>query len=214
MYSNPKMVGKVVFYIADYLIIAVTVYLIYLYLPLGQAWWSFKANSVTTAVPNPTAEVKELAPVVTNKEFKIAIPRILASAKVVVNVDPFNSDNYLTVLKNGDVAQAKGSNLPGGGRGKTTYLFAHSTEQGLNMVRVNSVFYLLGELKNGDDMWVEYQGNRYLYKVYDKKVVKASEIQYLTYTDPGKEVLILQTCWPIGTDWNRLLVFGELVPVE
>ena len=41
------------------------------------------------------------------------------------------------------------------------------------------------------------------------KIVTAKEFEYLTYSDSNKEVLILQTCWPIGTNWKRLLVFAQ-----
>ena len=79
------------------------------------------------------------------------------------------------------------------------------------MTRKNSVFYLLGELGQNDLVYVKYGGETYIYKVYMQKVVNASEIQYINYIDKTREVLILQTCWPIGTDWKRLLVFAERI---
>ena len=92
-----------------------------------------------------------------------------------------------------------------------TYIFAHSTQQGWSAVRKNAVFYLLGELKTGDEILVNYHGTSYTYQVYKQVVAPATAIEYLRFTDPNEETLILQTCWPIGTDWKRLLVFAKRV---
>ena len=135
----------------------------------------------------------------------------MAKSMVVPNVSPFDKTEYLKVLESNVVAQAKDTDLPGEGLGKMTYIFAHSTQQGIDMVRKNAVFYLLGQLGNEDTFSIKYMGNTYIYSVYDKKVVAANEIEYLKYSDVEKEVVILQTCWPIGTDWKRLLIFGERI---
>ena len=135
----------------------------------------------------------------------------MAKSMVVPNVAPFDKTEYLKVLESNVVAQAKDTDLPGEGLGKMTYIFAHSTQQGIDMVRKNAVFYLLGQLGNEDTFSIKYMGNTYIYSVYDKKVVAANEIEYLKYSDVEKEVVILQTCWPIGTDWKRLLIFGERI---
>jgi LPXTG-site transpeptidase (sortase) family protein len=97
------------------------------------------------------------------------------------------------------------------GVNNTTYIFAHSTQQSLDMVRKNSVFYLLDELVNNDLVYIKYSGNFYKYRVYDKKVISSKETEYLNFKEDNKELLILQTCWPIGTNWKRLLVFAERI---
>lgn len=153
---------------------------------------------------------KEIETKVLVEEFSIRIPRILAFAKVKTNVSPFDKKEYLPILEQGVIAHAKNSALPGQ-KDKAMYLFAHSTSQGLQMVRKNSVFYLLGELKTDDPIFINYDGQVYGYKVYAQKIVKASDVEYLDYREEGKEILILQTCWPLGTDWKRLLIFAERI---
>jgi LPXTG-site transpeptidase (sortase) family protein len=66
-------------------------------------------------------------------------------------------------------------------------------------------------LKNNDPIFIIYDGQVYAYKVYNQKVVEAKEVEYLAYGENGKEILILQTCWPLGTDWKRLLIFAERI---
>ena len=135
----------------------------------------------------------------------------MAKSEVAQGVSPYDPAIYRSILSQGKVAQSSTSSNPGDGNGKSTYIFAHSSEQGISMVRNNAVFYLLGELKNGDEIVINYHGKMLNYSVYQKKIVPSSDIEYLHYGEPDKEVLILQTCWPIGTDWKRLLVFAQLV---
>jgi LPXTG-site transpeptidase (sortase) family protein len=117
----------------------------------------------------------------------------------------------MTILKKGVIAQAEGSAFPGDGNGKTMFFFAHSSEQGILDARENPVFYLLGNMEENDDILINYKGEIFTYKVYTKKITGAKEIYYLNYSENDKEVLILQTCWPIGTNWQRLLVFAKRI---
>jgi LPXTG-site transpeptidase (sortase) family protein len=181
-----------------------------LYYPLSRALVRFRINQNKTTTNEKVIAIPTGNPQL-NKEYSLTVPKIMAYAKIIPNVSPYNRDEYIKVLSDNVVAQIKGSADPGSGKGKSIYIFAHSTQQGFRMVVKNAVFYLLGELKNGDFIYVNKYGKVYTYEVYKQQIVKADEIKYLTYTEPDKEILILQTCWPIGTDWNRLLIFSQLV---
>jgi sortase A len=109
-------------------------------------------------------------------------------------------------LKKG-VAHARGSVFPG--EEGNTYIFAHSTDAFYNVGVYNAVFYLLGKLKPGDEIDVFYKGKLYIYKVYEVKVVEASELKYLG-KQKEKSTLTLQTCYPPGTTLKRLIVLAEL----
>src|SRR5262249_41872912 len=93
----------------------------------------------------------------------------------------------------------------------TTYLFAHSTDSFWNVGRYNAVFYLLKDLKVGDDIIVFFQNRRYNYKVTETKIVDPSEVSLLTKAQQSDEQLVLQTCWPPGTTWKRQLVIAKPV---
>lgn len=138
--------------------------------------------------------------------FSIVIPKIGASASIIANVDPSNEPEYLAALQKG-VAHAKGSAFPG--YGKNIYLFAHSTDNWWNVGRYNAVFYLLKELEKGDDISLFFVDRRYNYVVYDKKIVDPSDVSNLSAYSSQGENLVMQTCWPPGTTWKRLLVFAK-----
>lgn len=139
-------------------------------------------------------------------DFSIVIPKIGASAKVFPNVDPSNEEEFLPILMQG-VAHAKGTVFPG--HTGNTYLFAHSTDNFWDVGRYNAIFYLLKDLKPGDEVIMFFQGKRHDYIVNDSKVVDASNVDSIVNAQSsGVEQLILQTCWPPGTTWQRLLVFA------
>ena len=195
---------KTVFYIANMLLILAVLYGGYIYTPLLSAIFNYKFSK------SGTDNYKIIGNNNTG-EYIIQIPKILAYSRVIENVSPFDQAEYDRVLRNNVVAQAKGTNYPGSGKGNSTYIFAHSTNNNLGMLRSNAVFYLLGELQNDDIVYINYRNEEIKYKVFEKKVVPAKDLDYLNYHDQNKEVLILQTCWPIGTDWNRLLILAERI---
>jgi len=206
LYSNPPKPKRIIFYIGTMVTLIGFIYLGYLYTPLIKSVIVYKFNFNQKNIVNEIA----LNEVVDN-EFFVSIPKISAKSNIIANVSPYNKEEYLSVLSKDEVAHSETSSLPGMGKNSTTYLFAHSTQQSFDTVRKNSVFYLLGELNTGDSINVKYNGIVYVYKVYDKKIISYKEAEYLTYKDDNREVLILQTCWPIGTNWKRLLVFAEKI---
>lgn len=140
-------------------------------------------------------------------QFSIIIPKIGASAKVFPNVDPSNEKEFLPILLKG-VAHARGTVFPG--QKGNIYMFAHSTDNFWDVGRYNAVFYLLKDLKPGDEVVIFFQNKRHDYIVKNTKIVSPSDISYIMNAQKqGKEQLILQTCWPPGTTLQRLLVFAE-----
>lgn len=142
-----------------------------------------------------------------DSQFSLIIPKIGLNSGVTANVPAGDKDQYQTILKQG-VAHAAGSFLPG--ENGSIYLFGHSTDYIWNITRLNAVFYLLKELKPEDQINIFYQDERFVYQVVDKKIVSAKELNFLKPQN-GKEIVILQTCWPPGTLWKRLVVTAQKV---
>lgn len=146
---------------------------------------------------------KEQILVPSDTSFSITIPKIGASAKVYPNIDPENSSEFVPVLQKG-IAHAKGSVFPG--FAGNVYLFAHSTDNWWNVGRYNAIFYLLKNLTRGDSIVVFFENRRYDYIVDEVLVVDARDTQFISRPQVGQEKLVLQTCWPPGTTWKRLVV--------
>jgi LPXTG-site transpeptidase (sortase) family protein len=216
IFSNPGGVKRYIFYVSNLLVLGAVGLIIFIYAPVTKALVNFKTYQ--KKIEKGEIKVNSTESVVvaddkTNNEFMIFIPKILAEAKIIENVSPSDKKSFDSILDNGSVAMATGSLLPGSGLGSLTYLFSHSTTQDILGARKNAVFYLLGELTDGDQLYIYYGGEKYVYERYKSEVVGARETKYLNYSEEDSEIVILQTCWPLGTNWKRLLVFGRrLVP--
>lgn len=139
--------------------------------------------------------------------FSIVIPKIGAKANIIANVDAGNEKEYDAALMQG-VAHARGTYFPG--QGKNIFLFSHSTNSLLNVSRYNAIFYLLNKMSPGDQIIIYFADKRYIYQVSETKIVGPNDTLFLAETS-STETLILQTCYPPGTSWNRLLVLAKPV---
>lgn len=153
--------------------------------------------------PRPGTGERKLSP--PNTDFSIVIPKLGIAAPVFADTDPFDSKQFLPVLRRG-VAHAKGTAYPG--EFGNTYLFAHSTDAFYNVGKYNAVFYLLGKLQKGDEIDIFYKGEKVKYAVREVMVVEASAVKYLG-KNGNWNTLTLQTCYPPGTTLKRLVVVAD-----
>lgn len=164
-----------------------------------------KNKKVSSRLPKSTGKERILMP--KDTDFSIVIPRIGANAEVFPNIDPEKPDEFLPILQKG-IAHAKGTVFPG--MKGNIYMFAHSTDNFWNVGRYNALFYLLKDVQIGDDVDVFFENVRYSYIVTDSKVVDGEDVSYIRDSqNQSEETLILQTCWPPGTTWKRLLLIAK-----
>lgn len=183
-------------------------------------WWdNFRGQQYVLAGEQPEekkgfADLLPAPPPITvvpaSTDFGIVIEKIDVNSPVVANVNSANYNEYIAALKSG-VAHAQGTAYPGSKDkpNNNVFLFAHSAINPIEAKRYNSVFYLLRKIEVGDRVVTFYQGRRYDYIVYDKRVVEATDTKYIT--DISKEpILTLQTCDPPGSSLRRLIVTAKL----
>lgn len=171
----------------------------------GKKFEAVQAQTFGDLLGKPDAGVKILIP--KDPNFSLIVEKIGADAPIIPNVDATNKDIYDAALRRG-VAHALGTSFPG--HPGVTYLFAHSTDTIFNVPRYNAVFYLLGDMKKGDRIVVFFAGKRYDYNVTETKITEPNDVSYLTMKTED-QILVLQTCYPPGTTWKRLLVIAKPV---
>lgn len=88
-------------------------------------------------------------------------------------------------------------------------LFGHSSGNIFNNGRYKFAFVLLNRLEIGDTFMIQKDGKRYVYKVFERKIIPPTEISILNPRDRPTATLV--TCDPPGTDLNRLAVIGEQI---
>lgn len=139
--------------------------------------------------------------------FFIEIPRLKVYEKVHANVNPNDAKEYKTALEEG-VAHAFGSAFPG--QNKMIYIFGHSTDGAWNVEAFNAVFYQIKELQVGDQIILHFGEQKFFYEVQAQNIVSSEEVDFVNNLK-DQPILLLQTCWPPGTSWQRLFVTA--VPV-
>lgn len=73
-------------------------------------------------------------------------------------------------------------------------------------------FAKLSELKAGEEFSITTADHRYTYRVYGQEIVWPHQVDRLPNDD--RSTVTLVTCWPLWTNFKRLLVHSELVKTE
>ena len=206
----PRVIGTV-------LLVSLAILLCLLALPILPEKEVASAKLSTTQVENtgtllgensPRLGVPEKAPRVTpgrentSAAMKITVPR-LGLKDVAVPTGSTQAE-----LDREGILRVRGSGLPWIA-GSNTFITGHAL--GFPRTRVPYVFYKLGKMKPGDEIYIEdKEGHEYTFRVYDLMTVEPNDF-WTTYPVEGKTIVSLQSCTPIPTFENRLIVRGELV---
>lgn len=134
----------------------------------------------------------------------IYIEKIDVKAPIILNA---TSENVQQTLEEG-VAHIIGSSTPG--TPGNIFLTGHSSDVWWTPGGYKTVFALLDKLENDDQIVLKYDDNLFAYKVYNKEVVDKNNVGRFVQTDRPQTVTIM-TCFPIGTNWQRLMVQAERI---
>lgn len=140
-------------------------------------------------------------------EAKVVIPKINVEIPVIYDQTSVKEEDIQSALENGVVHYATTSSP---GEQGNTVIFGHSSNNILNKGKYKFAFVLLNRLEVGDTFSLTKDGKRYTYKVYEKKVVKPTEVSVLGATSKAATATLI-TCDPPGTSLNRLVVIGEQI---
>jgi sortase A len=156
--------------------------------------------------PTVTAAVHE-APTLMIPKLNIEVPIIMNSANDVQSMQVAMLDgvaNFKTSVS---------SAMPG-----EIGNFAVSGHSAGNIYDTRSrykfIFSGLTRMEAGDMIYVDYNGSRYSYRVQGAVEVEQTNVQELaniSRNNPGKPMITLITCTPLGTSKYRLLVYGEQI---
>jgi sortase A len=140
-------------------------------------------------------------------EPKIIIPKINLEVPVVYDVNTTEEKSVQAGLERGVVHY---STSPSPGQTGNVVIVGHSSNNILNKGQYKFAFVLLKRLEVGDTFSLNKDGVRYTYQIFDKKIVKPTDVSVLgTLAKPNTATLI--TCDPPGTSLNRLIVVGEQI---
>ena len=170
---------------------------------------SKKANN-TTPPPKSAATAK---PTVVEDSYTLTINKTNITAPIIVNVDGNNKEAYDKSLESG-VAQLNGTALPG--KAGNTFIFGHSSFYTWKPGEYKKIFKDLNNLETGDEIIINSNVSRYIYRVSDKQIVMPDRVDVVDQNYSEKK-LTLMTCWPIGSSEKRLVVIAmltETIPIQ
>ena len=136
----------------------------------------------------------------------IIIPKINIEIPVVYDQESIDDNAVQKSLEQGVLHYPTTSNP--GEQGNAVY-FGHSSSNIFNNGKYKFAFVLLNRLQAGDTFMLQKDGKRYVYKVFDRKIVPPTDVSVLNPLDRPTATLI--TCDPPGTNVNRLVVIGEQI---
>lgn len=140
---------------------------------------------------------------------KLYIPKLNVEVPVAFGIS--NDTATINEAMNNGVAHFRtgGANAFPGQYGNTV-ISGHSAGDIYSNNQYKFIFSGLERLVNGDLLYIDYQGVRYTYQMFDRKTVEPSDVAAL---DIGEEYpyLTLITCTPLGTSRYRLLIFAKQI---
>ncbi len=141
-------------------------------------------------------------------EPKIIIPKINVEIPVVYDEESIQEDAVQRALEDGVLHYP--TTAEPGERGNSVF-FGHSSNNILNRGEYKFAFVLLNQLEEGDTFMLEKDGTRYIYRVFDTRIVPPTDLSVLNPHEDHSSVATLITCDPPGTAINRLVVTGEQI---
>jgi len=140
-------------------------------------------------------------------EPKIIIPKINLEVPVVFDLGSIQEEDIQNALEDGVVHFASS---PNPGEIGNSVIVGHSSNNILNAGKYKFAFVLLKRLEVEDTFFVQRDGVRYTYKIYEKRIVPPSEVSVLQTQDRANTMTLI-TCDPPGTSINRLIVVAEQI---
>lgn len=122
--------------------------------------------------------------------------------KIDLDLPVYHGTSDSTLLKG--LGHLRGTSLPVGGKGTRSLITGH---RGLAEAEM---FTRLDEVKKGDRFVIEVYGKVMTYRVIEKIVVKPDEKKAFLAV-PGRDLVTLVTCTPLGINTHRILVTGERI---
>ncbi len=191
------------------IVVACSVMALFLLIETSQTIMAYAQSYISPGFIDPTNIIIDSNSDVINNDPKLIIPKINIDVPIDFTAKS-DYDSQMRAMENGVARFAvPGANALPGQLGNLA-LSGHSSNGLFDSGKYKFIFARLEKLENGDLLYVNYEGKRYIYSVTKKQVVKPTDVSSLIYP-ATKPDLTLITCVPIGTANERLLVTAEQI---
>lgn len=145
-----------------------------------------------------------------NETFYITIPSLeIKRLPVTPNVDSTTEEIYDRVLNN-SLAHFENTGLPISDIKNNIVIYGHSAASGYNPRPSDPqvAFSFLSNLKVGDEIIIEINGEEHRFKMYKSKIVEPTDFSIIN-GERNRRTLTLFTCHPPGNNDNRLAIVAR-----
>ncbi len=168
-------------------------------------FYAYPDRPTAEASPRPPDEATRAIP--EEKGLWLTVPRMARVKDLPVLSGPASDEAALAE----SALRVEGTGLPWQEEANV-YIAGHRI--GFGGEKSHLVFYDLDALQEGDEVILtDSDGTRYTYTVFASFVVGPSDY-HVTEPTPGKNIVSLQTCTPVPTFEERLVVQAELADVD
>ena len=122
--------------------------------------------------------------------------------KIDIKLPIYNGASKENMAKG--AAYLANTSLPVGGDNTNCVIAAHTRYKGIQM------FKRITELKTGDEIYITNFWETLVYKVCETKVIDPKDSQNI-YIQENRSLVTLSTCHPYPNNYQRYLVYAELV---
>lgn len=164
-----------------------------------------------TIFPNNTNIKVNLETKEKGKPDYIYIPDVDIEVPIIYITEEENNEvGYQAALANG-VVQYPGTAIPG--EYGNPYIFGHSSDFFWKEGDYKEIFKQIIDIPLDTIIRItNHRGDLFIYKVIETKIVGPNEVSVLDQQNYERQILTLQTSWPLGTALKRYLVIAELDP--
>ncbi|MBI5156147.1 sortase [Candidatus Peregrinibacteria bacterium] len=153
-------------------------------------------------------EVGPPVPTLIIPKLGLNVPIVLPSTDSLLKEDWKQLEEDIQASLADGVVHYPGTARPG--QAGNFFITGHSSYFPWAAGHYKSVFARLHELEKGDEYWVFYGGDKFRYRIIDKREVKPSDVTVLDQP-MNKRLSVLMTCTPIGTTLRRLIIEAQEV---
>lgn len=139
-----------------------------------------------------------------SEDFGLVIPILSINVPIIGDLNSIDKNIYERALSESGAGHMQGTKKPN--EEGNTVVFGHSSS--LVSGPYASLFVNLDKLKSGDLIYLSYRGDLYEYKVESINSINKEEVSVVQSN--GRKELTIFTCWPPGTDLQRLVVKGKI----
>jgi len=141
-----------------------------------------------------------------NKSY-IIIPKLGIEAPIFYpDIETPNIEKHILDLLKDGVVHRPETQMPY--QKGNFFILWHSSNYSWIKSNYNNIFAKIDFLNQGDEAYVIYQKRKYTYKLYNKKIVNADQLEVYWFI-PGYNLSIM-TCYPIGSTKQRLIALFSL----